>query len=681
MLILDRLRQRLAVAIDQTVAKFSASSSPPSAATDAARSAADLPRADDYVGMLRPTADARFGDYQANCAMPLAKVLRRPPREVAAEIVRYLQVDEFCLPAEIAGPGFINLRLHDQFLADSLRRALVDPRLGVPETAEPLTILVDYSSPNVAKPMHVGHIRSTVIGDALARVLRFLGHRVITDNHLGDWGTQFGMVIYGFKHFGDEVAFAENPVAELSRLYRLVNDLIGFHQAKQQLPQATAAVQAAAAQLAEAQQALAAGGDARAVKQQERAVLAARRRWEAATEQLESLQRQLDREQREADFLAMAEGHAEIGQAVLSETAKLHDGDVENLAMWKRFLPHCRDEIDRVYQRLNVSFDHTLGESFYHEMLGDVVERLLQAGLASDSEGAVCVFLPEFDSPMIVQKKDGAYLYATTDLATLFYRRQRFDVDEVLYVVDTRQSEHFEKLFAVARHLGFEQTRLVHVNFGTVLGEDGKPFKTRSGTSVGLDSLLDEAVVRAQGVVCAEDRTARFDPPLSEQEQQRIATVVGYGAIKYADLAHHRTSDYKFDIQKMVALEGNTAAYVQYAYARGQAILQKGNYQPPQELAAVPPLLLTSEAERTLALTLLRFGESLAQVRVDYAPSFLVDYLHELARAYNSFNDSCPVLKAADAATGQSRLALVAASAAILQRGLELLGIEVVKRM
>ncbi len=683
MLILDRLRQRLAVAIDKAVDRFADPDTAPSEGNPSGGAATELPSmaSETYAGMVRPTTDVRFGDYQANCAMPLAKALRQPPRDVAAAIVAHLDVDDICLPPEIAGPGFINLRLKPEFLVQTLGHALADPRLGVPETHTPLTVLVDYSSPNVAKPMHVGHIRSTVIGDAIARVLRFLGHRVITDNHLGDWGTQFGMVIYGFKHFGDEAAFEENPVAELSRLYRLVNRMIDLYQAHEQLPQATAAVEAAAAQLALAEQKLSDVADAKARKAQEKVVVTASRKRDAATEQLAALQQRLRAAQSDAEFLTQAAEHSEIGQAVLLETAKLHEGDAENLALWTRFLPYCRDEIDRVYQRLNVSFDHTLGESFYHSMLGGVVDRLQGAGLARQSEGAVCVFLPDFETPMIVQKKDGAFLYATTDLATLFYRRDEFAVDEVLYVVDTRQSEHFEKLFAVARRLGFEQTRLVHVNFGTVLGEDGKPFKTRSGAAVGLEGLLDEAVVRAEAVVCAPDRTARFDPPLEPAEQQAIAKTVGYGAIKYADLMHHRTSDYKFDIQKMVALDGNTSAYVQYAYARAHGILQKGGYEISEALAGSPELILQADEERALALALLRFGESLEQVRADYAPSFLVDYLHDLAKTYNSFNDSCPVLRASDAATGRSRLALVAATARVLQQGLELLGIQVVKRM
>lgn len=669
MLILDLLRERFAAALPQVVARFAPSPS--------ALSAADVQA---FAAMVRPTADPRFGDYQANSAMPLAKQLSRPPREIAAALVAALQVDDLCEPLKVAGPGFINLRLRDTWLGQATLEALRDQRLGVPAEAAPRTILIDYSSPNVAKPMHVGHIRSTVIGDALARIFRFQGHRVITDNHLGDWGTQFGMVIYGFKHFGDEAALLQNPVAELSRLYRLVNRLIEYHNAAATIEAARSDFDAAAQAVTNLATA-AADEPPPEKKKRQKALAAAERKRDAAQERLDKLQGILTAAQEDAAFNQQASEHQEIAAAVLQETARLHAGDAENLGLWKRFLPYCQDEINRVYTRLEISFDHTLGESFYHDMLPGVVERLRQAGLAEQSEGAVCVFLPEFDSPMIVQKKDGAYLYATTDLATLFYRREQFSPDEILYVVDTRQSEHFEKLFAVAQRLGFESVRLQHVNFGTVLGADGRPFKTRSGTSVGLESLLDEAVARALTVVCDPQRAAKLDPPLSETEQKEIADAVGHGAIKYADLSHHRTSDYKFDLEKMIALDGNTSAYVQYAYARAQGILHKGGFDIATLMQTAVAPQLVEPAERALALTLLRFGESLQQVRGDYAPNFLVDYLYDTAKAYAVFNDNCPVLRAGDEETTRSRLVLVALTARVLETGLRLLGIKVVHRM
>jgi len=681
MLILDRLRQSLAVALDKAVKRLVDQGQVDSESTPGNLAQPTRPDLESYAAMVRPTTDPRFGDYQANCVMPLAKWLGRTPREVATTLVECLDVAEICDNIEIAGPGFINLRLKPQFVGDAVSSMLKDKRLGVPLVASPRTIIIDFSSPNVAKPMHVGHIRSTVIGDALARTYRFMGHHVITDNHLGDWGTQFGMVIYGFKHFGDESALASSPVEELSRLYRLVNRIIEYHSAVEEIESAREAVVAAARLSDVAQHAVAAAQDPKEKKGLQKSHASICKRHAAAVEKLDKLESIVAGESENAEFQRLAAQHADIGQSVLYETAKLHQGDDENIALWRRFLPYCRDEIDRVYDRLGVTFDHTLGESFYHEMLGKVVDDLRLAGLASDSEGAVCVFLPEFDAPMIVRKKDGAFLYATTDLATLFYRRDQFAADEILYVVDSRQSEHFDKLFAVARRLGFADIRLQHVNFGTVLGSDGRPFKTRSGTSVGLESLLDEAVARAMAVVCDPERSARLDPPMDGTEKQLIAAAVGHGAIKYADLSHHRTSDYKFDLQKMVSLDGNTSAYIQYAYARVNGIMQKGGVGLEEIAAFEGATLLQEPAERALAMTLLRFGESLEQVRSDNAPNFLIDYLYETARAYAVFNDNCPVLKAHDDHTTRLRLVLVATTARVLQQGLELLGIRVVPRM
>ena len=368
---------------------------------------------------------------------------------------------------------------------------------------------------------------------------------------------------------------------------------------------------------------------------------------------------------------------------MLEETAKLHRGDPENISLWNRFLPHCKDEINRIYARLDIHFDHTLGESFYHPMLADVTAKLEQLGLASDSDGALCVFLPEFDAPMIIRKQDGAYLYATTDLATLEYRLTEFNPSEILYVVDTRQSEHFEKLFAVADHFGLSEVKLVHVNFGTVLGEDGRPMKTRSGTLIGLESLLNDAVDRAKQVVCNPERLVNFDPPMDAEEQDNIAEAVGIGAIKFADLSHHRTSDYRFNLDKMVALDGNTSAYVQYSYARMQKILQNANASDEDVAALVTEhgVEFTHIAERNLVLQLIRFEEALNTVHKDYAPNHLVDYLLETAKAYSRFNDNCHVLKAESESIRATRLAIVFHCKQTLGKGLNLLGIDVVPRM
>jgi arginyl-tRNA synthetase len=685
MQILDELRQRFAAALVQLSVQSSESrdlgSEAKSQAEDSPPAAIDLEKLTSFARMVRPTTDPRHGDYQANCAMPLSKLLGASPRSVAEQLVGLLDLEDLCEKPEIAGPGFINLKLRDDYLAKATQVLLADARLGVSAAQHPLSIVVDYSGPNVAKPMHVGHIRSTVIGDSVSKVLRFLGHHVETDNHLGDWGTQFGMVIYGFKHFGNEAAFEQAPVAELSRLYRLVNRFIEYHNSIAAKEASDRAVLEAELVVSQLQAGLNAVADAKEKKAAEKSLVAATRKVETLRETAAKHRQAIETIEADDKLRKLAQAHPRIAAAVLEETVKLHGGDELNLQLWHRFLPHCKDEINRVYARLNVTFDHVLGESFYHPMLQDTVDNLKEVGLASDSEGAVCVFLPEFDAPMIVQKRDGAFLYATTDLATLEYRRMEFNPHEILYVVDTRQSEHFDKLFAVARRTGFASTRLVHVNFGTVLGEDGKPFKTRSGSSIGLESLLDDAVARAYAVVCNPERASKIDPPLTDEEKLEIANVVGHGAIKYADLSHHRTSDYKFDLEKMVALEGNTSAYIQYAYARVQGILTKGKTAESTVISDGCPIHLTHPAERALALQMLRFGESLELVRGDYAPNFLVDYLYETAKAYAVFNDNCPVLKAEEETLMKSRLALVAATGRILRQGLELLGIGVVSRM
>lgn len=635
-----------------------------------------------FASMIRSTNDPKFGDYQANCAMPLSKQIGKNPRELALGIVEKLDLDAVCEPPEIAGPGFINLRLKDSFLLQSLRDMLADPRCLVSLANPKRKVIVDFSSPNVAKPMHVGHIRSTVIGDAIARTLAFLGHDVITDNHLGDWGTQFGIIIYGYKHFGDADKVAKNPVTELASLYRFVNQLIEYRKAKRAAEQIPAQLTAAKSEVTAAEQALQAAADPKAQKQAKKALASAKKKVESLETQSESLREKIEAVEGDAELVAQANAHPDVENAVLQETVKLHQGDSENIALWTKFLPHCKDEINRIYNRLNVTFDHTLGESFYHSMLEPVVEDLEKRGLARDSEGAVCVFLDEFDAPMIVRKKDGAFLYATTDIATLKYRLEEFNPDEILYVVDSRQSEHFDKLFAVARKIGMENVKMVHVNFGTVLGENGKPLKTRSGTLIGLEGLLDDAVNHAREVVCNPERIEKIDPPMDDAEREQVAQVVGHGAIKYADLSHHRTSDYSFSLDKMVALEGNTSAYVQYAYARTQGILRKAGVTDSDVTSIDAELTeFTHPAERALAVKLLRFEEALVSVHQDYAPNALVDYLYETAKAYAVFNDNCHVLKAESEAIASLRLALVALTGRVIRVALSLLGINVVARM
>ncbi len=585
----------------------------------------------DLLDLIRRSQDPKFGDYQANLAMPLGKRLHRPPREVAAEVIGRLDLADLCEPPEIAGPGFINLRVKDDWLIGRLSAAVSDERLGVPKVQEndKRTFVVDYSAPNVAKPMHVGHIRSTVIGDALCRVLRFLGHEVISDNHIGDWGTQFGMILYGWRRFRDEEAYRRNPVEELARLYRLVRRLMDEQE----------------------------------------------------------------------------ESSADINAAVLAETAKLHAGDAENRRLWAEFLPYCEDEIERMYKRLDVRFDHALGESFYEDRLAGIVEELLRRGIARKSDGAVCIFLEGQKTPMIVRKKDGAFLYGTTDLATIRYRMETWRPDAILYVVDHRQSLHFQQLFAAARLLGCGDVELQHVSFGTVLGDDGRPFKTRSGDTVGLEGLLDEAVRRAAEIVAANDDAKPDGPELSAQQRRQIAETVGIAALKYADLSQNRTSDYVFSYDKMLAMNGNTATYMQYAYARVRSIFAKGNVDV-DALRAVekgtgpicakhpagrsgkldlspfpPPILLGAPAERALGLELLRFSEALDLAVADYRSNQLTAYLFDLANRYSTFFEQCRVLRAESDELRQSRLLLCDLTARTIQKGLELLGIKVVERM
>jgi arginyl-tRNA synthetase len=632
----------------------------------------------EWLDMVRRSQDPKFGDYQANFAMGLGKRLGRPPREVAAEVVQRLDVADLCDPPEVAGPGFINLRLKDEWLAERLMAAVGDERLGVAPVATPRTYVVDYSAPNVAKPMHVGHIRSTVIGDSLCRTLRFLGHRVISDNHIGDWGTQFGMIIYGYKHFLDAAAYRQEPVPELARLYRLVRQIVDYHEAKEQLPQLEE-------RLTQKESALAAERKTqegkKADKKARELVQKLEKGLEEARDDLEGARKKIAAVEKDASLSKLAAEHAAIGLAVLQETAKLHAGDEGNRRLWQEFMPACLEEIERMYGRLDVHFDHTLGESFYEEQLPPIVEELMRRGIARESDGAVCVFLPDLPAPMIIRKKDGAFLYATTDLATVRYRMEQWHADAVLYVVGTPQQMHFSQLFATARLMGYKDVELQHVNFGSVLDEQGRMFKTRAGDTVGLEGLLDEAVGRAGNIVAANDDGKPGGPELSAADRARIAEIVGIGALKYADLSQNRTSDYVFSYDKMLAMNGNTATYMQYAYARVRSIFAKGKEDAEAVRRSGAAILLGTPAERALGLEVLRFSEALDLAMVDYRPNLLTAYLFDLANRYSTFFEQCPVLKADSPELRTSRLLLCDLTARTIQKGLELLGIRVVEKM
>jgi arginyl-tRNA synthetase len=532
-----------------------------------------------------------------------------------------------------------------------LASAVQDERLGVPPVEKPKTYVVDYSAPNVAKPMHVGHIRSTVIGDALCRTLKFLGHKAISDNHIGDWGTQFGMILYGYKNFLNADEYRKNPVEELARLYKLVRQIIDY--------QSTSPLRAPTEGWS---------GEGPGVR--------------AEASQMD----QLPQYEASSELLKLSSQHPNINAAVLGETAKLHAGDEENRRLWREFLPACQDEISRVYDRLSVSFDHTLGESFYEDRLANEVEVLLQKGIARESDGAICVFFQDDKGkeealPMIVRKRDGAFLYATTDLATIRYRAETWSPDAILYVVDHRQGMHFKHLFAAARMLGYQNIELEHVSFGTVLGDDGKPFKTRSGDTVGLESLLDEAVRRAGEIVAVNDDAKPSGPEIPPQRRAEIAEIVGIGALKYADLSQNRTSDYVFSYDKMLAMNGNTATYMQYAYARVRSIFAKGNVDADALRASGAKIELTHPAERALAMEILRFSEALELTAFDYRPNQLTSYLFELANRYFTFYENCHVLNAETESLRQSRLQLCDLTARTIRKGLELLGIKVVEKM
>ncbi|MFM2093046.1 MAG: Arginine--tRNA ligase [Planctomycetota bacterium] len=703
MSILLEIKSRFRPALAALSSAGPSSAGPSSAGESSAVGSSDI---EELLEMIRPVQDPRFGDFQANFAMPLAKKLGKPPRDVATQIVAAVDVADMCHTPEIAGPGFINLRLHDGWLANQLQQACNDERCGVPRATQPRTIVVDYSSPNVAKPMHVGHIRSTVIGDAIDRVLRFLGHRVISDNHLGDWGTQFGMIIYGYKNFVDPTQYQQRPVRELGRLYRLVHQLVSYHEGRQQLPELKQRVAQRQQAVAQCQAALAAASatkpsdpasapqgsaketkdkganDAASMRKKAAAELhRAERQWKEATDELSELESKLAAVDSNPQLATLAQAHAKIGQAVLEETAKLHGGDAENLQLWREFLPNCRDEIQRIYKRLDIHFDHELGESFYHDHLQAVVDRLVQHGLARESNGAMCVFLDGFETPMIVRKSDGAFLYATSDLATIDYRMRTWHPDAILYVVDHRQSEHFEKLFAAARLLQYGNVELRHIKFGTILDDEGKPYRTRSGDNVGLEGLLDQAVEKAYQVVCRLDDEKRSGRELSDEQRKQIAELIGVSAIKYYDQSQNRESDYKYSFDKMVALDGNTITYLQYSYARVQGIFRKLSVDPGTLRDSDAPLQFLHAAERTLALMLAQFSQALLDVTVDYRPNLLTTYLYELAKTFHLFFEHCSVKDAETESLRMSRLKLCDLTGRTIKTGLSLLGIPVVDRM
>ena len=554
---------------------------------------------------VRPCPDPKFGDYQTNALMSLAKARKMNPRQLATDVLAKLDVGEWCEKVELAGAGFLNFRLKTSALALALQTAISAEHPFVQQTKQPRTIVIDFSSPNVAKPMHVGHIRSTILGDCLARALRLLGHRVITDNHIGDWGTQFGMLLVGWETLLDRDALEHEPLAEMERIYKAV-------------------------------------------------------------------QSKCDPEKPGYDAATL--------EAARAELVKLQQGDSANSAIWREMISLSQKQFDEVYSRLGVKFDHTLGESFYKDKIQEVYNELTCNKVAVESEGALVVFQNEPEAPanirghpFIIRKRDGATNYGSTDLATVLHRKEKFKADKVLYVVDSRQRDHFDHLFFTV-YKWFKKTHrnppeLKLIDFGTILGDDNKPLKTRSGENVKLRDLLDEAEERALGIVSEKN------PDLPEAQRLEIARVVGIGAVKYADLLPNRTSDYVFSWDKMLALSGNTAPYLQYAYTRTRSIFRKAEGRI--ENAGIS---LSASQEITLAKHLLNFGLTLEAVAEEYRPNFLCNYLYDLAGHFTSFYENCPVLKSGGS-TRATRLLLCDLTARVLKQGLGILGIETTEQM
>jgi len=545
------------------------------------------------AGELTPATDPRFGDYQTNAALVLGKERSENPKTLAAKILTQLNVGDLCEPPTVAGAGFINFTLRTDAIARKAGEALRNERLGVEKAKSTRRIVVDFGSPNVAKPMHAGHIRSTVLGDALARIAQFLGHEVIRDNHVGDWGTQFGMVIYGWKNLLDRQALQRDPLAEIVRVYKETNE--------------------------------------RSTKD------------------------------------------PQVREACRQELVKLQAGDRENVDIWNECAALSMQDFERVYKLLDIHYDIQCGESFYNDRLPGVVDRLLKSRIAEISEGAVVVFfrdIPELaDKPCIVRKRDGGFNYATTDIATVDYRINDLKANAVWYVVGAPQILHFKQIFQIARREGYKAD-FRHITFGSILGEDRKLMKTRSGENVPLRDLLEEACKRARKII--EEK----NPDLSEADKIDIAQKIGIGAVKYFDLSQYRMTDYVFSWEKMLSLQGNTAPYLQNAYVRIRSIFRKAG----ESASKIGNLILESPAEISLAKRLCQFAEVVPQVLNDFRPNILANYLFELANSFHAFYETCPVLKSKEPARS-SRLALCDLAGGVLQRGLDLLGIKVPEKM
>ena len=534
----------------------------------------------------------KFGDFQTNFAMMNSKIIGKNPRTIAQEILDNLEENDVIDKLEIAGPGFINIFLKSKYLGEVLKKSRTE-EYDFSFLNREGDVIIDFSSPNIAKRMHIGHLRSTIIGDSITRIYKYLGYHMIADNHIGDWGTQFGKLIIGYRRWLDKEAYKENPIEELERVY--------------------------------------------------------------------------------VEFSKLSESNPELEEEARLELKKLQDGDPENFALWKEFIKVSLDEYDKLYKRLDVHFDTYYGESFYHPMMQGVVEELVEKGLAVEDDGAKVVFFPEEDNlfPCIVQKKDGAFLYSTSDIATIKFKKEAYKINKLIYLTDERQQDHFKQFFKITDMLGWNVEKH-HIWFGIMRFADGV-FSTRKGNVIRLEQLLYEGKKRAYDIVQEKN------PDLSEEEKDQIAEVVGVGAIKYADLSQNRQSPIIFEWDKILTFEGNTAPYLQYSYARIQSILRKAESEG-KSITYDKEIKIEDKLERALANHIAAFPISVLKASETFKPNIIADYLFELSKKFNSFYNSCPILNQEDELL-YSRALIAKITGETIKDGLSLLGIKTLERM
>ena len=551
------------------------------------------PDFDDWSRLvLQPASDEKFGDYQTNFAMTASKILRQPPKMIAESIISAIPENDILEKAEVAGPGFINFFLKNSFVAETVRKTFSE-NWDFSHINTDGTVVIDYSSPNIAKPMHVGHLRTTIIGDSIKRIMSFIGYNVIADNHLGDWGTQFGKLIVAYNRWLDKENFEKDPIAELERLYIKFGD--------------------------------------------------------------------------------EAEKDPDLDELARAELKKVQDGDEANLALWKKFVEITLSECKKIYEYLGIKFDTYYGESFYHKLMPKVIEELVEKGLAVESEGALVVFFDEKENlhPCIVRKKDGAFLYATSDLATIKFKYENYKMNKALYVTDDRQAVHFKQIFNIAERAGWKM-EFVHIPFG-VLSFNGEILKTRAGNTIKLADLFKEA--ESKGLSVVEEK----NPELPAEEKKKIAKAVGIGALKYSDLSQNRTSNIDFSWEKALSFDGNTAPYLQYSYARVQSIKRKAA-EKGVTLDFNSEIKIESDIERSIASSVAKFPECVEKAAELYKPNFIADHIFDLVQKFGTFYNSTPILKA-EPEQMQSRLLLAEAVARTVKTGLDLLGIEAPEKM